>query len=178
MGLAEALLDRVEVVGLDGQLERLAAVAQVRPPPQLGLVHVLARLLLHRAEALLGVGAAEQRAHVVAAHVGHREPERAQHAAGARDEQRRDAELLGQRAGVQAAGAAEGDERELARVEAALDGDHAQRPAHLGVGHAHDAERGLERVEPELGAERPRSAASAASRESVSSPPSSAPSPR
>ena len=177
MRLAEALLERVEVVGLDRQLERLAAVAQVGAPPQLGLVHVLARLLLHRGEALLGVGAAEQRAHVVAPHVGHREPERAQHAARARDEQRRDAELLGERAGVQPAGAAERDERELARVEAALDGDHPQRPAHLGVGHAHDAERGLERVEAELGAER-SSAASAASRESVSSPPSSAPSPR
>ena len=49
--LGEALLHGVEVVGLDGQLERLAAVAQVGAAPQLGVVHVLARLLLHRAKA-------------------------------------------------------------------------------------------------------------------------------
>ena len=153
VGLGEALLDGAEVVGLDGQLERLAVVAQVRTPAQLRVVEVLARLLLHRRERLLGVAAAQQRAHGVDPHVGHREAERAQHAARARDQQRRDAELLGERAGVQPAGAAERDERELARVEAALDRDHPQRPAHLGVGHAHDAERGLERVEAELGAE-------------------------
>ena len=55
---------------------------------------------------------------------------------------------------MQPARAAERDERELARVEPALDRDHPQRAAHLGVGDAHDAERGLERVEVELVAER------------------------
>jgi hypothetical protein len=121
--LGEALPHRVELVGLDGQLERLAAVAQVRAAAQLRVVEVLSRLLLQRREGLLGVRAAEQRADGVDPHVGHREPERAQHAARARHEHRRDPELLGERAGVHPARAAERDERELARVEAALDGD-------------------------------------------------------
>ena len=47
------------------------------------------------------------------------------------------------------AGAAERGEGELARVQAALDADHPQRAHHLGVGHAHDAQRRLLRVEPE-----------------------------
>ena len=87
--------------------------------------------------------------HEVAPHVGDGEPERAQHAARARDEHGRHAELLGQRARVHPAGAAERGEREVARVQAALDADHAQRAHHLGVGDAHDAQRRLLRVEPE-----------------------------
>jgi hypothetical protein len=43
-------------------------------------------------------------------------------------------ELLGDRHGVQAARAAEGQQREVARVEALLDGHHPQRADHLGVG--------------------------------------------
>ena len=42
VGLVEALRERVEVVGLDGQLERLAAVAQVGAAAQRGVVEVLA----------------------------------------------------------------------------------------------------------------------------------------
>ena len=50
---------------------------------------------------------------------------------------------------MHAAGAAEGEEGEVARVEAAFDADHAQRPGHLGVGDPDDAPRRLVRVEPE-----------------------------
>ena len=44
-------------------------------------------------------------------------------------------------------GAAEGHEREVARVDPALDGDHAHGRGHLGVGHPHDPERGVHRIE-------------------------------
>ena len=52
------------------------------------------------------------------------------------------------------AGAAEGEEGEVAGVEAALDADHAQRPHHLRVRHPQDPERRLLRVQAELLAER------------------------
>jgi hypothetical protein len=45
----------------------------------------------------------------------------------------------GDRDRVQPPGAAEGQQREVARVEALLDGHHPQRPDHLGVGDADDA---------------------------------------
>ena len=44
---------------------------------------------------------------------------------------------------MQAAGAAEGDERELARRPPALHGDDAERAEHRLVDHAHDRARGL-----------------------------------
>ena len=46
-------------------------------------------------------------------------------------------------------GTAEGKQREPARVDSALDGDHAQRPHHLLVGDAEDAARGLVGAEAE-----------------------------
>ena len=48
----------------------------------------------------------------------------------------RNAESFGQGAGVQASGAAEGYEREIARIAAALDGDYADGFLHGGVDHA------------------------------------------
>ena len=60
-----------------------------------------------------------------------------------------DLELVGDRRGVHRAGAAERHQREAARVDSALDGDHAQRPHHLLVGDPHDALGGLG-SEPEL----------------------------
>ena len=45
--------------------------------------------------------------------------------------------------GVQRPGAAERQQRELARVDAALDGHHPQRPDHLGVGDVEDPLRAL-----------------------------------
>ena len=73
---------------------------------------------------------AEQRAHVVAADVGDRQPERAEHAAGARHEHA--SAIPSSSASAQACsppGAAEGHEREVARVEPALHRDHPQRAA-------------------------------------------------
>jgi hypothetical protein len=48
---------------------------------------------------------------------------------------------------VQRPGAAEGQQREAPRVDAALDGHHRAGADHLGVGHAHDALGALARLE-------------------------------
>ena len=58
-------------------------------------------------------------------------------------------ELLGDRGGVQRPGAAEGEQGELARVDAALDCHHAHRARHLGARHARDSRGGLGHVHPE-----------------------------
>ena len=55
-----------------------------------------------------------------------------------RDQHLRDVELARQRAGVQRAGAAEGEEREVARVVAARQAHHADRARHPVVADAHD----------------------------------------
>ena len=60
-----------------------------------------------------------------------------------RDDHRERAHQLGHGVGVQRAGAAERDERELARVVAALDADHAQRAGHVLVDDPQDAVGGL-----------------------------------
>ena len=57
----------------------------------------------------------------------------------ARHQHARDADLVGQGQRVHGAGAAEGDQREVARVVAALDGDLADGGGHAGHGDAHDA---------------------------------------
>ena len=51
------------------------------------------------------------------------------------------AELLGERTGVQRAGASVGDEREVARIVAALDRDDAQSAEHLRVDDVDDGGR-------------------------------------
>ena len=79
---------------------------------------------------------------MVAPLVARDEPERGQHAGRRRHEHRAHPELLGERAGVQRPGAAERDEREVARVVAALDGDDAQRAQHLGVRRPRSTSRG------------------------------------
>ena len=50
-------------------------------------------------------------------------------------------------------GAAEGEQREAARIDAALDRDDAQRPHHLLVRHPYDPLGGLQLVEAERGRE-------------------------
>ena len=130
VGVAVALGVRgVEALGevrpeRHGQLEGLAAVAQ------LGLA---------RRRQLAGLG---ERADVgddaVAALLADCEPERGEDAGELGHEHLRGAELLGERAGVQGSGAAEGDEREVARVVAALDRDEAQGAQQLGVDHLDD----------------------------------------
>ena len=47
---------------------------------------------------------------------------------------------------MEGAGAAEGDEREVARVVSAFDGDAAQGGFHVGVGYPQDGGRGSVRV--------------------------------
>ena len=54
---------------------------------------------------------------------------------------------------MERAGAAEGEQREVARVDAALDGHHPQRPDHLRVRDAADPLGALAQPEPELLAE-------------------------
>ena len=86
------------------------------------------------------------RAHRVAALVGSDETERGEDAGGRGHEHGVHSELVGERARVQRAGAAECDEREVARIEALLDGDDAERAHHLGV-HDLDHRLGVETVE-------------------------------
>ena len=72
---------------------------------------------------------------------------------------------------VQRAGAAEGDHRGLARIDALVDRDRAHRERHRGVGDLHDAERRLRHAEPQrVGDLLPRSRASAAARSSRIAP--------
>ena len=121
--------DRVGIVRVDRQLERLAPVAQVGVAAQDACVEVAYRPLLEIRESTFQLGSGEvgrldeEGRDVVAAEVGHREAERAQDARRARHEDASDPKLLGEAAGVQPARAAEGDERELARVDTALDAD-------------------------------------------------------
>ena len=63
------------------------------------------------------------------------------------------AQQCGQSVSVQRSGAAKGDERVVARVEAALDGHDAQCPGHLLVGDVHDGPGGLGRGQPDARAE-------------------------
>ena len=51
--------------------------------------------------------------------------------------------LASDRAGVHRSGAAEGDQAEVARIETLLDGDHADRAEHVGVGDRDDARGGV-----------------------------------
>ena len=110
-----------------------------------------------RAQRLIGqrLAAQQDRVRLVAAPLGGGEPERAEHAGGARHDDPRDPQLLGDGRGVQRSGAAEGQQREAARVDPALDGHDAQRAHHLGVGDPHDPLGAGARVgQPQLARER------------------------
>ena len=65
-----------------------------------------------------------------------------------RHDHRERAHQLRDRVGVQRPGAAEGHQRELARVVAALHGDHAQRAGHVLVDDPQDAVGGLLEAQP------------------------------
>ena len=119
-----------------GQLERLSAVAQLvrrgdlgprlaergrAPPPPAPR---------RRGDRLGGQRRRRCAARCAARRGGERrddEPERGEHARGARREHALDPQLLGDRDRVQRPGAAERDERVVARVDPALDGHDAQR---------------------------------------------------
>ena len=116
----------------DCELERLPAVAEVGRAGGGQLAGLLER--------------DEVRAHGIPPLVRDDEPERRQHAGGRRHEHRPEPELVGESARVQRPGAAEGDEREVAWIVAALDRDDPQRPQHLRV-HDLDHRRRVEPVE-------------------------------
>lgn len=65
-----------------------------------------------------------------------------------------DAEFLGQATGMQRAGATEGDERELARIVAALDRQQADCLGHQRLGDADDAVRDIADVDPKRASHR------------------------
>ncbi len=133
VGVAVALLVRaVEALRklgpqIDGELERLTAV----PQACLAFARQLARLLERD----------DERPNRVATRVARDEPERGENPCGAGHEHRGAAQLVGERARVQRAGAAEGDEREVPRIVATLDRHDPQRPQHLGVHDVDDVGR-------------------------------------
>ena len=86
-----------------------------------------------------------------------------------------DAELGRERGGVDRAGAAVGDEDEIARVAAALGRDGAQRAHHRGVREAVDPARRLEHREPERLGDAADRVAAAPLAETVRSPEASGP---
>ena len=100
---------------------------------------------------------AGQGADEVVAEVGDDAAERVGDAGAGGDEDAGDAELAGERAGVQRAGAAEGEEGEVARVGAEGERDHADGVRHLGVGDAEDGLGGGLGVEAEGAGDRCRS---------------------
>ena len=75
--------------------------------------------------------------------VGGQHADRAEHAGERRHHDAADAEIARHVESVDAAVAADGDQREVARVAAALDRDGADRTRHGGVRHRADAVRGL-----------------------------------
>ena len=125
VGVAVQLLVRpVERLGeiapeWDGQLEGLPAVAHVG----LALGGELAGLLERD----------DERAHLVPPLVADGQTESREHAGRGGNEDGAELQLVGEGAGMKRASAAEGDEREVARVEAALDRDDAECGEHLCV---------------------------------------------
>ena len=122
---------------------------------------VLAGALLQRVEGGVHDGRVERRAHVGRLLVGAavtleadpvRRPHRRQVADG--DDDPADAEPAREQAGVDGAAAAEGVDREVARVVSARDGHAPDLVLHEAVGHLLDARGALHQPQPELIAER------------------------
>ena len=144
----------------DRQLERLAVVAQIDATEHaaIGGRHAVAieaglALAQESLEQCLerrrrqGVERHPARGHELVAEVGHQHADGGGDARVRRHQHGRDAELARQRVGVQRAGAAEGDQHELARIVAALHGDQAHGADHVRVGDLHDAGGGGQRIE-------------------------------
>src|SRR5439155_10533994 len=83
----------------------------------------------------------EVRANVVAPLVARREPERREHPGGLGHEHRLDLELVREFARMDRARTAEGDEREVARIVAALDRDDSEGSKHLRIDDLDDGQR-------------------------------------
>ena len=79
--------------------------------------------------------------HEVVPDVGHHQPDRGEHTGPLRHQDRGNADLLGQRRGVHGAGAAEGDQGQIARIEALLGRADPHGAFHVGVGDADDPRR-------------------------------------
>ena len=90
-----------------------------------------------------------QGAHEVVAHVGEHAAERRRDAGVARHQHMGHAELAGDGGGVHRPGAAEGEEREVARVVPLVHRDQPRRARHLVVHHLQDRRRGPGLVEAE-----------------------------
>ncbi len=149
---------RLELL-LDGELERLAAVAQLVADAHArrldaersaGLgdqrVALLAKAAARVSErcSSISVRAASRRGAAAARPSAHSTPE-------ARGQSTRaDPQPACERGRVQRAGAAERHQREAARVDPALDAHHAQRAQHLRLGDPHDALRARRHLEVEL----------------------------
>ena len=142
----ERVLDRVQCrlgAGRHVQLERLTAVPKVERAQQALLVGAEALLLKPAPRGVLHLGeeASEQRPtlpqmadpcpHVVVLDVGGEQPEGREVAGMPRHQHAQEPDLVGQRQRVHRAGAAVGDQGEVPRIVAALDGDFAD-----GGGHA------------------------------------------
>ncbi len=132
-----------EVAHLQALLDhRLAAVALARERAHGALPQRLQRAVEHLA-AVRVARVHEQRGGQVRAQPRGQQAERRGVARVRRHEHLADAEDLGDAGGVERAGASEGDEREVARIDALLDRDHAERVHHVVVGELHDGVGGL-----------------------------------
>ena len=169
----ERLLDPLQVVEVvrretDRDLVVLPGVAQVGggddAPALLGhallgeRLEPLARELVDDGARLGGVDVlpvARVAAREVVAQVGEQHAERAEDRREPRHDDRRELELVGDRARMHRPGAAGGDERQLARVVPALDRDVLRAGGHVEVDHLGHRRGRLDRAE----AERPRDAA-------------------
>ena len=144
----------------DLQLVVLAEIAHLQRAVDLDVLDVALRLQLgdagldqrahhlRRARLVEALRRHLHRALHVDAGVGEDEAEGRELAGVVGDDARRDAGVVHQVGRVQRAGAAEGQQREVARVEAALDQHRAERAHHVVVGDLHDGERRLLRGAP------------------------------
>ncbi len=90
-----------------------------------------------------GAGLLQAGARELGLEVGDEQPERGEHAGTRRHDDGAHAEQAGERGAVQRTGTAEGEQREVARVVAALDRDDADGADHVVVDDGEDAARRL-----------------------------------
>ena len=151
----EPLLEAGQLAGVHRQLVGLAAISEVclldvvrgAEIPRGRRAHLLERAPERRLVEL--AHRREDGRRVVPPGLADGEPQRRQHTARLRHEDRGHPELLGQRARVHGAGAAERDDGELARIQPAPHADHPQRPDHLDVRHLDDPGGRFEHVDAE-----------------------------
>ena len=132
------------------QLVALASVAKIGAAPDFRPWRLAPRPPLQCFKAALDIAAPQSAGGVVVHRVRHQHPQRRKSARVFGHDHRVDAELARDLARVQAARAAKSDQREIARVVAALDRDNANRALHVCVGDAQDSRRGGRAIELEL----------------------------